>query len=468
MYGNSKCIRAFAPLFIVASAALLAACGDDASPIGGPDASTIDAPQSPDAAQATDAPDVVDATHAPDAAHDIDAATTIDALVPIDAAQAPDATPLSASFQSSLLASDAFPDGNGSVATPLLVPVDNGGATISITYANVGTGAATGFSTNGSLAVGWTVQSRGCSNVTMQVGDSCTDVYALSTSSVGTFNFDVSSSQTATWNDGTGHHANQTISGVGTVFTSVFQPVITITTDLVEGVAVVQDGIITVTATLTNGDAVDVDQVISLAAITPITQSISLNPETCVVSSSALTCQLTIDIADDTVVDTYDVQLQNSGDVQLVGADIQFDVAQRNRFIFVTTSTFDGNLGGFSGANFLCNQDASLPNASTYKALLDGNNATTAGSTYDRPDGTTVIAVATGGNLATNLVKSIGTASGAVWTGSGGSQTCSNWSTNAGLPNKGQVGVANSVTASWLSSAATVCSNHARLFCVEQ
>ena len=105
--------------------------------------------------------------------------------------------------------------------------------------------------------------------------------------------------------------------------------------------------------------------------------------------------------------------------------------SKTSKIIFVSASTFSGNLGGLSGADAKCNADANKPAGSgSYKALLGGNNATTTGITYTRTDGTTTIAVATGGDLVGyNALESAISISAiySVWTGGAGNN-CSNWS----------------------------------------
>ena len=56
-------------------------------------------------------------------------------------------------------------------------------------------------------------------------------------------------------------------------------------------------------------------------------------------------------------------------------------------------------MGGFSGADTLCNNDSNKPSGGgTYKALLQGNNSTTGGVPYVNTDGD-LLEVATGGDL---------------------------------------------------------------------
>ena len=69
--------------------------------------------------------------------------------------------------------------------------------------------------------------------------------------------------------------------------------------------------------------------------------------------------------------------------------------------IFVTSGTWNGNLGGYLGANDKCNADANKPTSGspgagkTYKALLDASNSTSINVMYYRVDGVTLIAKAT-------------------------------------------------------------------------
>lgn len=96
------------------------------------------------------------------------------------------------------------------------------------------------------------------------------------------------------------------------------------------------------------------------------------------------------------------------------------------RAIFTTNTLTNGNMGGFAGADAICNNDLNKPKlgaASLYKALLAGNNSTTAGVNYYRSDYTTKIATATGNNLvafgnASALLNSVSSGlAHNVWTG---------------------------------------------------
>jgi len=148
-----------------------------------------------------------------------------------------------------------------------------------------------------------------------------------------------------------------------------------------------------------------------------------------------------------------------------------------SKIIFVSDGTFDGRIGGFSSANEICEYDTNKPaNSGTYKALLDGNNATTTGVTYTRTDGTTVIAVATGGNLVgfNSIDNAISTSFGNAWTGGAGNN-CNNWQSNASS-DLGDYGFTNHDMKSWYyyyntnndQSQPDTCNASKHLYCVQQ
>ncbi len=144
------------------------------------------------------------------------------------------------------------------------------------------------------------------------------------------------------------------------------------------------------------------------------------------------------------------------------------------KIIFMTSLEFNGNLGGFSGANDKCNAASNKP-PGTYKALLNGNNATTSGVNYTRVDGTS-IATATDGNLVgfANITHSVVTSYAGAWTGGAGND-CDNWSVSSSGMN-GDFGIGSVSDKSWyyyyntttdLSQPQT-CSDMASLYCVQQ
>lgn len=116
--------------------------------------------------------------------------------------------------------------------------------------------------------------------------------------------------------------------------------------------------------------------------------------------------------------------------------------------IFVTNSTYNGNLGGVAGADTKCNADANKPvGGSTYKAIIiDGTNrracnstsfctttagnninwAMTANTPYVRPDGTTIKTTNGGGIFVFPLTNAIAATSGEVLTGIWDNWTISN------------------------------------------
>jgi hypothetical protein len=141
--------------------------------------------------------------------------------------------------------------------------------------------------------------------------------------------------------------------------------------------------------------------------------------------------------------------------------------------IFGSTLTYDGKLDGFTGADAKCNADTNKP-AGTYKALLAGNNATVAGKTYYRTDKSTIIAVATGGDLVgfnplvNSILPNIGTFP-AAWTGiSNGitpAQNCENWGEGG---SDGDAGGMDLATNQWANAEPAGCDQFRYLYCVQQ
>jgi len=169
---------------------------------------------------------------------------------------------------------------------------------------------------------------------------------------------------------------------------------------------------------------------------------------------------------------TVDITVTTPGGTSTTSSADEFTYETPPAIIFVTSSTYNGNLGGFSGADAKCNSDASKPSSGfasgyTYKALLNGNNATTSGVTYYRTNGTTQIATATGGNLvgSSSLVNSIASTVASVRTGA--SANCSSWTTSSS-GSTGTIGSANSSTSTNWSQSAATCATNVRLYCVSQ
>jgi len=143
-------------------------------------------------------------------------------------------------------------------------------------------------------------------------------------------------------------------------------------------------------------------------------------------------------------------------------------------YIFVTNGSWNGNLGGFAGADAKCNADTAknslaVPSGTTWKAMLDGNNATISGQVYKNISDQT-IATATGGNLvgSANIQNAIGS-SGYAWTGAGNSSACSNWSSNSSSL-YAAYGDADAVNDDyWSDSEPDPCSTSGnKLYCVQQ
>jgi hypothetical protein len=173
--------------------------------------------------------------------------------------------------------------------------------------------------------------------------------------------------------------------------------------------------------------------------------------------------------------------------------------------IFVSSSTYDGNLGGVSGADSKCTTDANNPNdGHTYKALIvdafsstriscTSANCVTGGTSehidwvltpnteYVRTDGSTVIATTTSVGLfsftdaVTGLTNSISTSAtveltglNSNWTAASGTRHCGGWASasNSLDVDLGQDASAKGTFA--ISAASDTCDHSHHLYCVEQ
>ncbi|MDD3267331.1 MAG: hypothetical protein PHC75_09175, partial [Burkholderiales bacterium] len=161
----------------------------------------------------------------------------------------------------------------------------------------------------------------------------------------------------------------------------------------------------------------------------------------------------------------------------VVANPIPAGCANGKKCIFVTNGASNAALGGFAGANDRCKNDSANPLGSgngSWKALLWGNNSTTAGTNYYQVNGNTVtlIATATSGDLV-----GLGNAPAAAltitnkytWVGATGGN-CGNWtSSNAGSTTS--VGNSGAPNAFWSNSASTATScayTLTYLYCVQQ
>ena len=168
-------------------------------------------------------------------------------------------------------------------------------------------------------------------------------------------------------------------------------------------------------------------------------------------------------------------------------------VEDGNHRIFVTSTSYDGNLGGISGADSTCATHAS--NAGlirTYKAVLSDstsdivNNLQVSGSVYIFSNSSTRELVASAASDLWNtdtqdLLNSIqydeqynSLSSITPWTGSDSDGTvaltgnhCTNWSAN-GSGVSGQVGSATDVDDRWLEGSSITCDNQHPLICISE
>ncbi len=155
------------------------------------------------------------------------------------------------------------------------------------------------------------------------------------------------------------------------------------------------------------------------------------------------------------------------------------------KLIFITAATFDGDLGGVSGADNLCMTDTNYPGTGTYKALLAASSRSAsptptdwvlyANMEYRREVDDVVIGTTTADRVFTfPLDAAFSTSNIFAFTGmlgdwTNGPNNCDSWTDNTGgFPRQAQLN--QTTSASIGNNATTDCTLSAtdRLICVEQ
>ncbi len=150
------------------------------------------------------------------------------------------------------------------------------------------------------------------------------------------------------------------------------------------------------------------------------------------------------------------------------------------RRIFVTATSYNGNLGGAAGADAKCASDANKPATGNYFALIADNTripstltdwVLSPSTAYTRANGVTPIGTTNGAAIFTfPLSSSIGTAPASVWVGINDTDwsnfdNCDNWSDAMAIA--GRYGAADSTTATAIHADTSACTEMRRLYCVE-
>ncbi|PJZ57527.1 hypothetical protein CH367_09285 [Leptospira barantonii] len=172
--------------------------------------------------------------------------------------------------------------------------------------------------------------------------------------------------------------------------------------------------------------------------------------------------------------------------------------------VFVTATSYDGNLGGINGADTKCSTDANKPSSGTYKAFITGDsgglgrryacindgavcpsNPTTgaknwilqASKDYYRVDQATKVFTTDANGLISTVSNPIQATAASFWSGfvatttdwsAAAGATCGNWQSNA-FGNNGNAGQANAATVALKGSTVPACdSAPQKLLCVEQ
>lgn len=160
--------------------------------------------------------------------------------------------------------------------------------------------------------------------------------------------------------------------------------------------------------------------------------------------------------------------------------------ASAGKKVFVTSATYNGNLGGLAGADAKCQTAASsagLANAANFKAWLsdsttdavsrltsDGpwvrlDGVPVAGSKADLTDDSINTSLAVTENT-TYFANNLGAWTGTLKSGLKDTNTCNNWS-DATVGFSGTSGAVSSSNDGWTQMSATVCNASFHLYCFE-
>ncbi len=164
------------------------------------------------------------------------------------------------------------------------------------------------------------------------------------------------------------------------------------------------------------------------------------------------------------------------------------------KYIFVTASNYNGNLGGLTGADTKCNTDAAKPNGSTYNAMIrtnsgrkpcngvslcSGLNGSQAigwvlqsGVQYRTADGITIIGTANNDLIIPLPLSNSFGMSGSAWTGlendwshTMGTPNCTGWTIATG---NGTISDLTKKNSDAINSGNSGCPTSRKLICVEQ
>jgi hypothetical protein len=320
---------------------------------------------------------------------------------------------------------------------------------------------------------GYTLASSSCANGAATNNESCTIVYNLpSKTSESAFQSNLNQANFA-YNYTYGSTGNLSGSGSNSLATSIDVVMPTLAIESINKIAQGESGTATINwSNLYQATVPSTTTSATKADGTSATGLSSSTPATCgSIVSNLVSCTSSITTTNSTPVGTgYLLKVTAAGG--LSATPESFTVFS-NYVIFITSSLYNGNLGGFAGANTKCNNASNKPKngaagtGKTYKALLNSNNATVSGSAYYRTDGLTLIATANGGNLvgASSLTNAITSNLATPWTGA--SASCSTW-TSADRTAGGTTGRSSYTTSEWWTPNSALCNASNPLYCVAQ
>ena len=356
--------------------------------------------------------------------------------------------------------------------------------TLTYTYTNTGSQPATNFYvTNSSLPGGWSRTGGSCATATgtplNNSGGTCTVEFTINSNTVAANNFN-QNVMTAYWTDqanpgGASQQASNSSTSVNVYQTPAVTAVMSSSSTGAPTITnPAENTDFYVVYTLTGGySGQSFTYGVTLAG-TPGSPAMSVyTPQTCTITSPATSCSIKIASGGAATNQSITYTPQGGAVTPTPSSSGSFNVVPPPMYIFVTSGSWDGALGGLSGADAKCNSDTAknaltVPTGTVWKALLEGNNATISGLVYRNVAGAT-IATATGGNLVggNTISAAINSTSTEVWTGENGTTNCTNWSVNNGSV-YGDIGYSDYTNNIWWQGGSDACNKPQHLYCVQQ
>ncbi len=270
-----------------------------------------------------------------------------------------------------------FDSGNGDESLPYLMQ-QGSVAHISYTITNIGALAHNFYLDFAALPSGWSVDSNNCgvfeAPITLSHNANC--LIKLTTNPISFGRNDINlSAIIANWNDQTNPINPISVALNGIYYINVYAPPsITISSTIPSDGKAQPGSQYSVTANLVGGNNVANQNI--LVKSNSSTDAITLLDNPCSISSTNPTCSSIIKVDSNIPYGSYGFDITNEDVPNLIPIPGQLSFVVTKNIIFMTKNLYNGNLGGTTGADQLCQSEAynapntKIPAGLSFKALI--------------------------------------------------------------------------------------------------